>query len=382
MGFLNKIFGEKSPEEQENKRKTKFLKNEAKINAIISEYKPEITKSPHKILFRLGLTNNIKLAKTKEEYVICANQFKEWFDISLKFFKMDLSLRQATWGVSQTKMDAMNWNSFSENFNLGFKSLAVAEQYEELVEYNNKYYSEFLPLLSKMTVMINPKSHVNDHVNLPHSTLNMIISLFTAFSLYKLGNYEDSLEIFSANPNFDLKFENDEDDYEREVFKEYNNEIVPRDFIKRMKQGPMIKCPNCGKEINERAIRCKYCKTTLNSANAKVEESNINAEAVAKEIMDLKNEMENLKDNQDLLRDIAFNDEDIERRATAIMFIDDEKTLLEIINNENENENVRGMAVTNENISNETLEDIIKNNKSQHLREMAKASKDLRMGKS
>lgn len=91
--------------------------------------------------------------------------------------------------------------------------------------------------------------------------------------------------------------------------------------------------------------------------------------------------MENLKDNQDLLRDIAFNDEDIERRATAIMFIDDEKTLLEIIENENENENVRGMAVTNENISDETLEDIIKNNKNQHLRKMAKASKDVRMGK-
>ena len=25
-----------------------------------------------------------------------------------------------------------------------------------------------------------------------------------------------------------------------------------------------ISCPNCGKEIQKKALRCKYCKTTMN----------------------------------------------------------------------------------------------------------------------
>lgn len=379
MGFLNKILGEKSPEEKENKRKEKFLKNETKINGIINEFKPEITKGPHKLFFRLDLTKNIKLAKTKEEYTICANQFKDWFDISLSYYKMDLSFgKQLKW-LSQEHMQYNEWNSFLETLNEGFKALAISEQYNELLEYNNRYFNEFIPILSKINIRIPSNVRVNV-TNL--DVISSIISLYAAFSLYKLGDFEPSREIFNANANFELKFENDEDDYEREVFGEYNNEIVPRDFIRRMKQGNIITCPNCGKEISERAIRCKYCKTTLKSSEeTKVEESDFDAEATAKEIMDLRSEMENLKDNQDLLKDIAFNDEDFMRRSTAIIYIDNEETLLEIINNENEDEQIRGMAVTNENISDETLDDIIKNNQNQHLREMAKASKDLRMGK-
>lgn len=379
MGFLNKILGGKSPEEKENKRKNKFIKNETKINEIISEFKPEITKRPHKLFFRLNLAKNINLAKTKEEYTICANQFKDWFDISLKYYKMDLSFSEQLKWVPQDQMQHIEWNSFLETLNDGFKALAISGQYEELLKYNNDYFTEFLPILARMKVRIPKNVKVNImNINVVSST----ISLFAAFSLYKLGSYEESREIFNANASFKIEFDNDEDDYEREVFKEYNNEIVPRDFIKRMKQGNMITCPNCGKEISERALRCKYCKTTLKSSGGtNVKESNFDADAAAKETVDLRSEMENLKDNQDLLKDIAFNDEDLMRRATAIPYIDNEETLLEIINNENEDERVRGIAVTNENISDETLDDILKNNQNQHLREMAKASKDLRMGK-
>ena len=157
MGFLNKIFGEKSPEEKENKRKDKFIKNETKINGIINEFKPEITKRPHKLFFRLDLTKNIKLAKTKEEYTICADQFKDWFNISLNYYKMDLSFsKQLSW-VSQDQMQHFEWNSFLETLNEGFKALTISEQYNEVIKYNNSYFNEFYPLLAKIKIKIPSK---------------------------------------------------------------------------------------------------------------------------------------------------------------------------------------------------------------------------------
>lgn len=262
MGLFDKVLGGKSPEEKEDKRKKKFRKNELEIDGLLKEFTPKITKSPQKPLFRIKLAKNVELAKTKEEYEICANQFKKWLDIPIEFFNMDLSLKQLTWGVQQNQMDAMYWNSFSKTLDKGFESMAVAGQYEELIETNRKYYDELLPILARIRIMINRKSTFSDHIDMSLTILNKRIALYSAFALYKLGKSEEAKEIFSVDPNFKIQFDGDENDYEMELFRDYNNEIDPRDFIRRMNQGTMT-CPNCGKEINERAIRCKYCKTML-----------------------------------------------------------------------------------------------------------------------
>ena len=175
MGLFD-ILGGRSPEEKEERRKNKFKKNALKIDALLSEFRPKITKNPQKVLYRNGISKNVELAKTKEEYDICANQFKKWFDIPIEFFWTQRGFKQLGW-PNRNKMSQFEWNSITKTIYDGFRAIAVAEQYEDLLEYNNRYFKELYPLIGRITIVVPSKNPKQFAIKMSSRDLSMKINL-------------------------------------------------------------------------------------------------------------------------------------------------------------------------------------------------------------
>lgn len=119
------------------------------------------------------------------------------------------------------------WNSFKDAVITAIYMITVAGDYKEVV----KLIDEFFTLRPKIINLKIQRSYAGEKLVYNKEKLFVTLALYSGFAKYKLGDFDDALEVFNAFKDFSIPLKIDEGDYAGEIFGEFGGKISSASLI-------------------------------------------------------------------------------------------------------------------------------------------------------